>query len=200
MGPYLYNQHFVAMMNIINKNKLCPPKVGHKHHIIPKCWFKMNNLEVDNTEANLVLLSYEDHVKVHKLAILCAATDSFRSKMGFAVHRLTNGDFSGMKHTKETIEIIKDKRKNQIMTDVTRKRISESLAGRAKPTRSAEHCKHLSESLSDKPRYSRRNKALSDFGKKYIAHFGYGFSLNKRQYRTEHGWYSKHNKQCRWEE
>ena len=137
MGPYLYNQYFVAMMNIINKNKLCPPEAGHKHHIIPKCWFKMNNLEIDNTESNLVLLSYEDHVKVHKLAILCAATDSFRSKMGFAVHRLTNGSFRGMKHTKETIEIIKEKRKNQVITEETKKRISESLKGKTKPGHTA---------------------------------------------------------------
>lgn len=33
-----YNQHFVAMMNIINAARLNTPKEGHKHHIIPKCW------------------------------------------------------------------------------------------------------------------------------------------------------------------
>ena len=61
-----YNQHFVAMMNIINAARLNPPSKGHKHHIIPRCWFKMNNLPVDNSKDNLVLLSYEDHVKAHK--------------------------------------------------------------------------------------------------------------------------------------
>lgn len=35
-----YNQHFVAMMNIINSARLCNNKVGHKHHIIPRSWFK----------------------------------------------------------------------------------------------------------------------------------------------------------------
>lgn len=33
-----YNQHFVAMMNVINSARLNPPNKGHKHHIIPKCW------------------------------------------------------------------------------------------------------------------------------------------------------------------
>ena len=87
-----YNQHFVAMMNIINAAKLNPPKEGHKHHIIPRCWFKMNNLSVDNSKDNLVLLSYEDHVKVHKLAYLCALEDKFKGKMAYAYHRLTQGD------------------------------------------------------------------------------------------------------------
>lgn len=87
-----YNQHFVAMMNIINAARLNPPKEGHKHHIIPRCWFKMNNLPVDNSKDNLVLLSYEDHVKVHKLAYLCAMTSKFKGKMAYAYLRLTQGE------------------------------------------------------------------------------------------------------------
>ena len=87
-----YNQHFIAMMNIINKAKLNPPIKGHKHHIIPKCWFKMNNLPVDNSKDNLVLLSYEDHVKVHKLAIYCAYSSIMKTKFACAYHRLTQGE------------------------------------------------------------------------------------------------------------
>ena len=49
-----YNQHFVTLMNIINRAKLNPPKEGHKHHIIPRCWFKMNGLNVDGRTWQLV--------------------------------------------------------------------------------------------------------------------------------------------------
>lgn len=87
-----YNQHFVAMMNVINLARLNPPKEGHKHHIIPRCWFKMNNLPIDNSKDNLVLLTYEDHVKVHKLAYLCALNSKFKGKMAYAYHRLTKGE------------------------------------------------------------------------------------------------------------
>ena len=87
-----YNQHFVAMMNIINKARLNPPKEGHKHHIIPRCWFKMNNIPVDNSKDNLVLLTYEDHIKIHKLAYLCAFDVKFKVKMAYAYHRLTQGE------------------------------------------------------------------------------------------------------------
>lgn len=112
---YEYNQHFVAMMNVINAAKLNPPVKGHKHHIIPRCYFKMKNLEVDNSENNIVLLTYEDHCKVHKLAFLCAK-DFIKAKLCCAYHRLTKGEvldysymkgknnpFYGKKHTEDTL-------------------------------------------------------------------------------------------------
>ena len=45
----------------------------------------------------------------------------------------------------------------------------------------------------------RRNKAFSEFGRKYKEHFGIGSYENRRQYNTECEWYRKHNKVCRWE-
>ena len=89
---FTYNQHFVAMMNIINNARLCGNKKGHKHHIIPRCWFKMMKLPVDNSKANLVMLSYEDHVKIHKLAYLCVKDNIMKGKLAYAYHRLTQGE------------------------------------------------------------------------------------------------------------
>ena len=132
---FTYNQHFVAMMNIINASRLNPPKCGHKHHIIPKCWFKLHNLPIDNSDDNLVLLSYEDHIKVHKLAILCAATPEMKSKMGFAVHRLLKGHFSGLHHTEETKKKLSNCRKGKHSatgwkhTEEAKKKISEQKKG-----------------------------------------------------------------------
>lgn len=145
-----YNQHFVAMMNIINSARLCNNKVGHKHHIIPRCWFKMMKLPIDNSKSNLVMLTPEDHLKVHKLAILCAKDDIMRSKMGFAVKRLMNGNFSGMKHTEETRALIKAKRALQIMTEESNRKRSEALKGKKKPPRSEEYRKKLSEACKGK--------------------------------------------------
>lgn len=125
---YNYNQHFVMMMNIINKARLNPPANGHKHHIIPRCWFKMNNLPVDNSDNNLVLLSVEDHIKVHKLLTLCAKDSKFRGKMNYAYSRLTtdNVDWSlnkgigssnyGKKFTEEHKKKLSDSLKGRIFT------------------------------------------------------------------------------------
>ena len=139
---YSYNQHFVAMMNIINAAKLNKPAKGHKHHIIPRCWFKLKGIDIDNSKDNIVLLSEEEHLKVHKLAILCAKDSVLKSKLGFAVHRL-HGSFSGMHHTEATKAIIKEKRKNQIITEESKKKRSLTLKGRKKPPRSEEHKQHL---------------------------------------------------------
>lgn len=107
-----YNQHFVAMMNIINSSRLNPPKEGHKHHIIPKCWYKMNNLPIDNSEDNLVLLTEEDHQKVHRLCVLCVKDKDMKSKMGFAVHRL-HGSMTGLHHSEETRRKMSESRKGK---------------------------------------------------------------------------------------
>lgn len=141
---FTYNQHFVAMMNIINNARLCRNKTGHKHHIIPRCWFKMMKLPVDNSKTNLVMLTPDEHLKVHQLAILCAKDDVMKSKMGFAVHRL-HGSFSGMKHTEDTKALIKAKRALQVMTEESNRKRSITLKGKKKPVRSEEHCRHLRE-------------------------------------------------------
>lgn len=148
---YEYNQHFVAMLNVINKAKLNPPMKGHKHHIIPKCWYKMNGLDVDNSEENLVLLTYEDHVKVHKLAILCGITPKFRSKLAFAFHKLTQGEvydsslwtgenhpMFGKKHTNFTKEKMSKSHKNYIFTENHKKHLSECKIGKPHPCKMSE--------------------------------------------------------------
>ena len=149
-----YNQHFVAMLNIINAARLNPPKEGQKHHIVPRCWFKMNNLPIDNSDDNLVLLSYEDHIKVHKLSILCAATSELKSKMGFAVKRLLKGNFSGMHHTEESNKKNADAHKGKSRSIETRRKIAESLKGEKNPFYGKQHSdeslKKMSESLKGK--------------------------------------------------
>ena len=147
---FTYNQYFVAMMNIINNARRCNNKVGHKHHIIPRCWFKLMQLPIDNSKSNLVMLTHEEHLKVHQLAILCAKDDIMRSKMGFAVKRLMNGNFSGMKHTEETRALIKAKRALQVITEESNRKRSETLKGKKKPARSEEHRMKLSEACKGK--------------------------------------------------
>lgn len=151
---FVYNQHFVAMMNVINAARLNPPKEGHKHHIIPKCWFKLYNLPIDNSENNLVLVSYEDHVKIHKLALLCVKDKVVRSKLGWALKRLTFGTFLGCQHTEES----KDKNRlahlGKHYGEDTRKKVSESKKGDKNPfygkTHSEDTLRKMSESLKGK--------------------------------------------------
>lgn len=80
------SKYYIEMMNIILNAKNNPPEKGQLHHIVPRCWFKHYNMEVDNSISNTVLLSFEDHAKVHKLAYKCAKEKWFRKKMTLAAH------------------------------------------------------------------------------------------------------------------
>ena len=73
------------MMNIINAAKLNKLAKGHRHHIIPRSWFKFKHYEVDNSKDNIVTLTAEDHLKVHQLAVLCAIESYLRGAMLAAV-------------------------------------------------------------------------------------------------------------------
>ena len=158
---FVYNQHFVAMMNVINAARLNPPTKGHIHHIIPKCWFKMNNLPIDNSKDNLVLLSEEDHQKVHRLCVLCVKDKDMKSKMGFAVHRL-HGSMCGLHHTEDTKKKMSKSRKGKVpknldslhkaqigkeRSEITKKRISEGRKGKGKDIVPWNKGKHYSSTL-----------------------------------------------------
>ena len=69
-------------LNIINKYKANPIKhfdlttcikypnlYSEKHHIIPKWYFIANKIQIDNSDNNLVRVSYEDHVNLHFLLV-----------------------------------------------------------------------------------------------------------------------------------
>ena len=138
----------------------------------------MNHLPIDNSKDNLVLLSYEDHVKVHKLAYLCT-TGKMKRNMAYAYHRLTGGElvandcFNGennafyCKHHSEEVrnklsEVNKglvpwDKgKKRGPFSEDTRRKMSESHKGKKF---SEEHCKKLSESLKNRTfTYETRRK------------------------------------------
>ena len=139
LDVFEYNQHFVAMMNIINMARLNPPESGDKHHIIPRCWFKMNNLPIDNSDANLVLLTKEQHGKVHKLMSLCAKDEQLKRNMVIAAH-LMGLPTTSLKYTptKEVIQKISEALKGNTFwlgkhhSDESRKKISASMKGKLK--------------------------------------------------------------------
>ena len=160
-----YNQHFVAMMNIINSSRLNPPTKGHRHHIIPKCWFKMNNLPIDNSDENMILLTKENHIKVHKLSVLCAATPEIKSKMGYAVHRLLNGNFSGIHHSEETRKKMSEAHKGKHHTEESRKKMSEAHKGKESWIKG----KHLSEETRNKLSDLNKGKTFSEETRKKLS-------------------------------
>lgn len=192
-----YNQHFVAMMNVINAARLNPPAEGQKHHIIPRCWFKRNNIKVDNSKNNLVLLSLEDHIKVHKLAILCSKDKYIKNAMIGAVNIITKQN------------IFKINGKNNIrygikLSEETKRKISEAQKGKKRAPLTIEHKNKVSMALKGKKKkpFSKshienlRLSHLSIFGKKLYEHYGY--IVESKVYKREYRYNKKYGK-CSWE-
>ena len=49
-----------------------------KHHIVPRCYFNYNHLQIDNSSSNIVNLYYSDHILAHYYLTLCAKSDQFK--------------------------------------------------------------------------------------------------------------------------
>lgn len=175
-----YNMHFVAMINIINHAKLFN-KEGEfeKHHIIPKCFFRKKGLEIDNSETNLVNLTYEEHQKVHKLAYLCAK-EFMKASLKYAMNMMNRISMVGENHplfgrqfTEEHIKnLSKPRKKHWKLSEETKKKMSESAKGRKMSdeakAKMSETKKNMSEETRKKLSEINKGKKHSDETKKKI--------------------------------
>lgn len=76
---FIDNEYLKKYCQIIERHSSRQPRFSmiHKHHIIPRCWFKLNNLTVDDSLSNLVRLPTRDHFLAHYYLCLCTA-DPFK--------------------------------------------------------------------------------------------------------------------------
>lgn len=59
-----------------------------KHHRIPKCYFRLNGLQVDDSEDNIIRLSLIDHIKAHCLMAYCVKDNRVKLLMWTGVLEL----------------------------------------------------------------------------------------------------------------
>ncbi len=67
LGVFIDNEHLDFYCQIIENNKDTKfvKRLTEKHHIIQRSYYKLNNLEIDNSSENLVYLSHFDHCLAH---------------------------------------------------------------------------------------------------------------------------------------
>ena len=64
---FVDNEYLVQYLNLVNSSE-----AGTElHHILPRSYFKDLGISVDNSEQNLVRLSFADHCKAHWLLYYC---------------------------------------------------------------------------------------------------------------------------------
>lgn len=172
-----YNQHFVAMMNVINHAKRCNVEGEfEKHHIIPRCFYRKKGLEIDNSETNLVYLTLEEHQKVHQLAYLCAK-EFMKTSLKYAANMMNrnsmcgkNNPWYGNHHSAETRKKMAESHKGKALSEETRRKMSESSKG-----------KSLSEETRKKMSEARKGKTHSEEHRHKI-----GETLKGRTFSDEH--------------
>ena len=159
------SKYYVEMMNVILKAKNNPPEKGQVHHIIPRCWFKHYNLEVDNSISNTVLLTWEDHKLVHSLAYKCAKEKWFKSKMACAAHWMGDKEIK-YNPTEETRRKMGEAQKGKMpwnagkhLSEETKRKIGE--AGKGKK-RSEETRRKMSESRKGKKFTEETRRKISE--------------------------------------
>lgn len=74
-----------------------------KHHIIPRYYFKYNNLKIDNNKSNIVNLTHSDHVLAHYYLAKCSYNEKYYNANVLALNRLVS---PGNKFYKKIIDII----------------------------------------------------------------------------------------------
>ena len=80
-NDYLKRYDLLISRHITTKVK---PRQTNSHHIIPKSWFKIHDLPVDNTLNNLVNLPYREHIMAHYYLCLCTQDPlRYANELGF---------------------------------------------------------------------------------------------------------------------
>ena len=81
---FIDNEYLDKYCELVKQNEFTKKQENktNNHHILPKSYFKMLGLPVDNSPENLVHVLYKDHIIIHYYLCLCAK--------GNLKHRLAN--------------------------------------------------------------------------------------------------------------
>ena len=103
-GCFVKNQYLDLYISLINKNLMTKKIVfvTQRHHIIPKCVSKFLNVEIDNTEQNLINLLYKDHILAHYY--LCLCVDQRQAKLAYSLNNAFLHLIKGNSNSKQKIE------------------------------------------------------------------------------------------------
>jgi hypothetical protein len=70
---FIDNEYLKKYCQLVERNTrtLKVPRITHKHHIVPRSWFKLMNYEIDDSLTNLVNLPTREHFLAHYYMCLC---------------------------------------------------------------------------------------------------------------------------------
>lgn len=72
---YEENLYFHLMMDIIQNPNPLNEKYTEKHHIIPRFIYRDKNIDIDNSDDNIINLSIKNHILIHYYAAKCCKSE-----------------------------------------------------------------------------------------------------------------------------
>lgn len=70
---FVDNEYLLKYAQLVGTRRIAGNRhtLTNKHHIVPRSWYKLMCKEVDNSRANLITLTYREHVMAHYYLCLC---------------------------------------------------------------------------------------------------------------------------------
>lgn len=136
-----------------------------RHHIIPKFVFKLNNINIDDSENNLVNLLYQDHCLAHYYLALCSCNNEIKTNNFLAIrHILGNKNLSLIPEEKVFIEQLPE---YQQLYELSRQQIGLKHKGKiiSEATREKERLAHLGKKYKSMSEQGKANIAAAHIGK-----------------------------------
>ena len=87
------NEYLDKYVHIIESNltTVAERHKTQKHHIVPKCIFKYNKEQVDNSTENTVNLYYCEHLRAHYYLCKCSSNNKFTSANALSIRYILKG-------------------------------------------------------------------------------------------------------------
>ena len=95
-NEYIFNEYLDKYSELIvnsQTDEYCNSSYIHRtniHHILPRSYFKYNNLEIDNSPENKCTLLFKDHILAHYYLYKCSVSRIQKYANAHAVIHLTN--------------------------------------------------------------------------------------------------------------
>lgn len=92
---FIDNNYLDLYIDLIFKNEYTPAIKfkTQRHHVVPRSFFKLNNLTLDDSNENTVNLLYKDHVLAHYYLSLCTKGKLKYANQNAIYHVLGNGNY-----------------------------------------------------------------------------------------------------------
>lgn len=70
---FIDNEYLNRYVQLVERHRRTSRRAGNtnSHHIVPRSWYKLHSLPVDNCLSNLVVLPYREHTLAHYYLCLC---------------------------------------------------------------------------------------------------------------------------------